>query len=174
MSSEDMDAGANARTGNRRTPSSAIQDSAREGPARKKRTRDTKLDELDAEQKGQAARLKKKIEIELEFVKGKGVATEPMLEFYCTVCDDILKGETLDEDALVLFKEPFTQYFKGEDVLLNKLGRRMSPCRTLGIADEYSPAMMLAHRYNLHTISKLLASITRLAGHQGLPGESIN
>jgi hypothetical protein len=100
MSRVVTDAGANTSTGNKRTPPSAIQ----QGPAHNKLRMDTKLAELKAKEKAQASQLKKKIELELQFVKGKDVASEPMLEFYCAICDDILKGETLDEHALVLLK----------------------------------------------------------------------
>jgi hypothetical protein len=48
----------------------------------------------------------------------------------------------------------------------------VTPLNTVDIADEYSPAMMLAHRSNLCAINKLLASIIRLAELQGMPGES--
>ena len=114
----------------KRTLSSAIQDSAGEGPAPKKLKKETKLDRLKAQQKVEAALLKKNIEHELEFVKDKDVANEPMLSFYCHRCDWILAGETLDEHALTLFKTPFANYFVGEDALREKLGPRMLLRRT--------------------------------------------
>jgi len=102
-----------------------ILDSAREGPAPKKPKKETRLDKLVAQQKEDAVRLKRKIELELKLVKDKGVATEVMLECYCCLCDLILADKTLDEHALTLLKFPFADSFVEEDVLLEKLGLRM-------------------------------------------------
>jgi len=90
------DAIGGASIGSARTLLSAIQDSALEGPAPKK-PKETKLDKLKAQQRADAPLLKETIELELELVKDKYVAKEPVLKSYCSLLNNILGGMTLDE-----------------------------------------------------------------------------
>jgi len=125
--------------GSKRTLPSAIQDAALEGPAPKKPKKETKLDKLKAQLKADAARLKKRIDSELKVVKDKGVAKESVLETYFDLCDDILAGNTLDEDALALVKLPFANHF-AEDVLCKELDQCMLPRR------KRSASLMRSHQ----------------------------
>jgi len=114
MASAASDASLNASTGRKRTLPSDIRDSARPSPQKAKETK------IDRQRKARAERLKGKIELELEFVKGKDVADEPMLRFYCSFCDDILANTADDQLVLTFFKTAFASQvdFKGKDVLL--------------------------------------------------------
>ena len=107
-----------------------MQDSAREGSPQKRPKRETKLDKLKAQLKSKATLLKKKIERELELVKDTGVVQEPVLLYYCDLCDLILAGEELFEHHLTFLKTPFAANFVGEDVLREKLSPGMLLRRT--------------------------------------------
>ena len=113
----------------KRTPPSTMQ-SAREGSPQKRPKRETKLDRLKAKLKSEATLLKKLVEGELEIVKDTGVVKEPVLLYYCDLCDHILAGEELVESDLTIFKKPFAANFVGENILREKLSPGMLLLRT--------------------------------------------
>lgn len=74
--------------------------------------------------------MKKQIGLALELVKDTGVVQEPVLLYYCGLCDFILAGEELVERDLMTLKNPFAANFVEEDVLREKLSSRMLLRRT--------------------------------------------